>query len=119
MVLDTRTPEEFAVSHLPGARFVKFGITEALFGPRLPINLPTDRPIVVYCTIGWRSGKVTQALEARGVKRVFNLVGGIIAWQRAGFALVDPAGNPTKLIHPYDRNWARFVPPEAQAGLKK
>ncbi len=116
-VLDTRTDAEFAVSRIAGARHVRFGAWQAVFGPRLPPDLPRDRPIVVYCAVGWRSGKVAAMLAATGHKRIFNLVGGIIAWQRAGLPLVDSAGAPTTHVHPYDAYWARFVRREDVRGV--
>lgn len=109
IVLDTRTEEEFRVSHLAGARFVPFGWWQALAGPRLPKDLPRDRPVLVVCTVGWRSGKVAQALVSAGQPRVFNLIGGVLAWQRAGLPLVDAAGRPTRAVHPYNAEWGRYV----------
>ena len=53
-----------------GARHVRFGAWEAVFGPRLPPDLPRDRPIVIYCAVGWRSGKVAARLAAAGHQRV-------------------------------------------------
>lgn len=112
IVLDTRTEEEFRVSHLAGARFLPFGWWQALTGPRLPKDLPRDRPVLVICTVGWRSGKVTQALQAAGYPRVFNVVGGVLAWRRANLPLVDAQDRPTRAVHPYNAEWGRFVPKE-------
>lgn len=112
IVLDTRTEEEFAVSHVAGARFLPFGWWQALAGPRLPKDLPRDKPVVVFCTVGWRSGKVTASLLAAGQRRVFNVEGGILAWRRAGLPLVDASNAPTKAVHPYNSSWARYLPKE-------
>ncbi|UOQ70557.1 rhodanese-like domain-containing protein [Hymenobacter cellulosilyticus] len=54
LVLDTRTPAEYQVSHLQGARFVDFDTYEkATFA-----DLPRDRKVVVYCSVGYRSERV-------------------------------------------------------------
>lgn len=109
-VLDTRTEEEFKVSHVAGARFVPFGAWQALFGANLPRHLPPGKPVVIFCTVGWRSGKVAAALTQRGQPRVFNVEGGVLAWRRAGLPLVDAAGAPTRAVHPYNKDWAPYVP---------
>lgn len=109
VVLDTRTKEEFSVSHLPGAQLVVFGPWQAIVGPTLPKDLPRDTPIIVYCTIGWRSGKTVEALRALGYSRAVNLSGGIIQWHNDGGALVDASGQPTKRVHPYADKWARYL----------
>ena len=109
IVLDTRTKEEFSVSHLPGARRVQFGAWQLIAGPTLPRDLPRDRPIVVYCTIGWRSGKTVEALRALGFTQAVNLYGGIIQWHNEGGALVDADGRVTKRVHPYAPRYARFI----------
>lgn len=109
IVLDTRTKAEFEVSHLPGARLVTFGAWQLIAGPTVPRDLPRDRPIVVYCTIGWRSGKTVEALRARGYAGAVNLYGGIIQWHNEGGALVDADGRVTKRVHPYAPRYARFI----------
>ena len=95
--------------HLPGARLVPFGIWQYLFGPTLPAGLPRDKPIVVYCTIGWRSGKTAEALRAKGYDRVVNLEGGIIQWHNEGGAVVDASNQATRQVHPYAERYARFI----------
>ena len=109
VILDTRTPEEFAVSHLPGARLVPFGVWQAIAGPALPADLARDKPIIVYCTIGWRSGKTTEALRARGYVQAVNLFGGIIQWHNEGAPLVDASGQATTRVHPYSSRWGEFI----------
>lgn len=90
VLVDVRTPEEQAVSMIEGAVTVEaFEADRAAYA---------DRPVVVYCTIGGRSGKYAQRLHAEGVN-VTNMAGAILAWTHAGGALVDPDGNPTKRVH--------------------
>ena len=73
VVLDVRTPEEYAGGHLPGAVNVPVQELER----RLPdvealVGGDKARPIVVYCGSGNRDGKAKRALEAAGHSRVVN-----------------------------------------------
>jgi adenylyltransferase/sulfurtransferase len=79
VLLDVREAWEVAQAHIEGMRWIPMGEVEARYQ-----EIPKDRTVVVYCASGQRSGKVTQWLRERGYDRVFNLVGGIIAWQNAG-----------------------------------
>ncbi len=60
-------------------------------------------PIVLYCTIGYRSGKLARSLQKQGVD-VYNLQGGILAWVHAGgFVVRDD--EPTHQVHVYGNKW--------------
>ena len=64
------------------------------------------RPVVVYCTIGVRSARVTRELREEGVE-AFNLAGGILAWAHSGGEVIDPVhGAPTRRVHVYGRRWS-------------
>ncbi len=93
VLVDVREAWEVAQAHIEGARWIPMGEVEARHH-----EIPRDRTVVVYCASGQRSGKVTQWLRERGHDRVFNLVGGILAWQNAGkpvrTGLPDRAGEP-------------------------
>ncbi len=84
VVLDVRTPEEFAAGHLNNARNVDF------FGPRFEQDLlPMDRkkPYLVYCRTGIRSEKAAEMMESMGFADVRHVEGGINALQSAGAAV--------------------------------
>ena len=55
--------------------------------------LPSDKPIIFICRSGSRSGQVANAVTGH-FENVFNLVGGMKAWNEAGFAMVSANGNP-------------------------
>ena len=81
LILDVRTPDEWNQGHIAGAQLMDFndpGFDEALK------TLPTDRPVLIYCASGGRSGKTLQRLQAQGGREVYNLVGGMGAWRSAG-----------------------------------
>jgi|CXWL01.1.fsa_nt_gi rhodanese-related sulfurtransferase len=101
LLLDARERAEFEVSHLPGARWIGPAVTD-LEGPGA---LPTDRPVVLYCSVGWRSALAVERLQARGAGRVENLRGSIFRWAKEGRPLVDGAGRPTRTVHPFSPVW--------------
>lgn len=81
LVVDVRSPEEFAAGHVPGA-----------------INLPVDRlsgdepqlrdwkqkPVVLYCRSGRRSAMAATALEKAGFTRLEHLSGDMQGWEGSG-----------------------------------
>ena len=102
--LDAREPEEFAVSHLAGA--IPVGYDHFTLAT-LP-DLPKDAPLVVYCSVGYRSEKVTEQLRAAGYTHVSNLYGGIFEWVNQNHPVVDAAG-PTERVHAYSRTWGVWL----------
>lgn len=104
--LDARSEEEYVVSHIPHARYVGFSSPD--FTAIDDVEL--DTPLVVYCTIGYRSERVAKELRRRGFTQVHNLYGSLYAWKLAGYILVDAQGRPTDQLHTYNRKWGRYAP---------
>lgn len=77
-LIDVREVDEFAAGRVPGA----INIPMSTIGGRLD-ELP-DGAFDVICAIGGRSGRVVEALEARGYD-VTNVDGGTNEWIAAGF----------------------------------
>lgn len=100
LLVDVRSPEEIAVSMIPGA------VTRREYERHADDY--SDYRIVPYCTVGARSAKYTRQLRERGVSAV-NFRDSIIGWVEAGQALVTPDGEPTKRVHTYSD---RFDVPE-------
>lgn len=96
VIVDVREPKERQVSVIPGA------ITKDEF--KDGTALKGDSAIVVYCTIGYRSGVYVKKLEKKGV-RAYNLKGGILSWVHAGQGVVDEQGAVTKRVHVYGEEW--------------
>jgi len=78
LLLDVRTPEEFASGHISGA----VNISVESLASRLS-EVPQDQPVVVYCRSGNRSATASQILADAGYTGIYDL-GGINAWQSAG-----------------------------------
>lgn len=77
-LLDVRTPSEFAGGQIAGADNISVTDLEARVS-----ELPTDKPIVVYCRSGNRSAQAANILKQAGFTGVYDL-GGISSWQSAG-----------------------------------
>ncbi len=69
-VIDVRTPEEFADGAYPGA----VNIPVSSLGARLG-EVPRDRPVVLYCASGARSGAAARFLKSAGYVDVVNAGG--------------------------------------------
>jgi rhodanese-related sulfurtransferase len=55
--------------------------------------LPTDLPVIFICRSGSRSGQVANEVAGQ-LENVFNMTGGMKAWNAAGLAMVSAKGNP-------------------------
>lgn len=110
LLLDARSSEEYAVSHLPGARRVD---PEADAFPQLD-TLSRDRPIIVYCAVGYRSARVASKLQKQGFTNVANLKGSIFRWANEGRPVLRH-GRPVGAVHPYDATWGRLLNDELHA----
>jgi len=85
VVLDVRTPAEFAAGHLEGA--VNADVQSADFAQALAA-LDPDRNYAVYCRSGSRSKAAMAVMQQSGFSNLFDLAGGIGAWQSAGGQVV-------------------------------
>jgi rhodanese-related sulfurtransferase len=103
--LDTREQEEFNISSIPGA--IYFGYDDPKWSVLAAID--KDTPIIVYCSVGYRSEKIGEQLKKKGFKQVFNLYGSIFEWINQGHPVVDSKGIEVNKIHTYNRTWSRWV----------
>lgn len=78
VLVDVREPMEFAEAHVPGAALIPMG----QLGARID-ELDRSGPVYLVCRSGHRSAVVGQMLEAHGFDTI-NVVGGTLAWVRAG-----------------------------------
>ncbi len=77
-VLDVREPDEYAEGHIPGAVNIPMGqLTRRLS------EIDRDRPVLLVCASGNRSGVMTEVLRAAGFE-ASNVAGGTSAWSRSG-----------------------------------
>jgi rhodanese-related sulfurtransferase len=81
LVLDVRNAEEFQKGHILNARNIPLAQLDARLAD---IARHKDKPVIVACESGSRSGGAAAALRKQGFAQVYNLSGGIAAWQQAG-----------------------------------
>lgn len=82
IILDVRTPKEYRYDgHIPKSNLLPIQIFEYIY-----LGGFKDKPVFVYCRSGRRSAKASEILEKNmGIKKVYNLKGGIIDWKKAGY----------------------------------
>lgn len=76
MVIDIREAWEVEQGCIAGSRHIPMASI-----PTVLSSLPSAAPIVVYCQHGVRSMRVASFLASQGCAEVYNLTGGIVAWQ--------------------------------------
>jgi rhodanese-related sulfurtransferase len=88
LILDVRSPEEYADGHIPGAINVPYDQIEARLGS---LEEHRETEVVVYCRTGRRAGVAESALSEAGFKRIRDLEGHMVGWREAELPLVVPA----------------------------
>jgi rhodanese-related sulfurtransferase len=78
ILLDVRTPGEFDSGHLPGA--LNIDIRGYDFNEQVE-NLDPQKAYFIYCHAGGRSVTACRYMESKGFEEVYNLQGGILAWE--------------------------------------
>jgi glyoxylase-like metal-dependent hydrolase (beta-lactamase superfamily II)/rhodanese-related sulfurtransferase len=80
-LLDVRSAAEFdgELGHLEGAQLIPLDELRARVG-----EVTNDKPIVVVCQTGKRSGMGTVMLAKAGLTRIANLAGGMVRWRELG-----------------------------------
>jgi rhodanese-related sulfurtransferase len=82
LLVDVRNADEVARGMIPGAIHIQLSM--------LPLQyekLMQASTVVFYCHSGIRSAHAADFAVSKGVKNVYNLVGGVVAWGKAGYAL--------------------------------
>ena len=79
LIVDVRSPAEYAAGHLPNAKNIPLSDID-----KRASELPGGKPVIICCASGMRSARAAAALRKAGRTDVFNLDGGVQAWQQAG-----------------------------------
>ena len=97
VVIDVRTPQEYAFEHIEGALLAPM----ATFKPR---NLPSQegKPLVFHCGSGVRSRRVSEACLEAGFTKIAHLGGGFAAWKEAKlpYVAINPATGAPRVVDP-------------------
>ncbi|WP_378186415.1 rhodanese-like domain-containing protein [Aquimarina sp. W85] len=106
IILDTRSKDEFDVSHIAQSVFV--GYTDFDMNA-FKVTYPNQNiSIIVYCSIGVRSHFIGKKLILAGYKNVKNLYGGIFEWKNKGFPIVNIRNAKTDTLHAYSKEWSIY-----------
>ena len=94
VVIDVRTPAEYAAGHVAGAINIPFDEIAERIG-----EVDAPHGVALYCMVGPRARKGESALLASGYTSVFHIEGGLAAWQEAdlpveGTTADGPSDNP-------------------------
>lgn len=84
VVIDVRTPQEFAGGHLSGARMID--IQSPTFDTEIR-QLDPDTAYVIYCRTANRSAGARRLMTELGFRDVVDIDGGVVAWEAAGLPL--------------------------------
>jgi phage shock protein E len=85
VVLDVRTPAEFNDGHIEGA--VNIDVNGPTFADEIALLDPSGT-YAVYCRSGNRSAVAVQHMATQGFTSLYDLAGGAVSWQAAGYDLV-------------------------------
>lgn len=105
VLLDAREMNEYAVSHIENAYYVGYDA----FSLDAVKDISKDKTVVVYCSVGYRSGLVAKQLLDAGYTDVYNLYGGIFDWTNYGLPVVNSENKEVEQVHPYNTMWGFWV----------
>lgn len=80
-IVDVRTPDEFAQGYIKNAKLIDFNTPE--FENQIS-ELDKNKAVAVYCHSGARSNQAFEIMKTMGFREVYELKGGIVAWQQSG-----------------------------------
>lgn len=86
VLVDVRTPDEHEAGHLSGSLLVPLDTID-----RNAENVLTDKDkkLFVYCRTGRRSAEAVGKLRSMGYTNVYDVSGGITAWQASGYPIIS------------------------------
>jgi len=107
VLIDRRERAEYDVSHLQGA-FHANDMEEAL---KIIEKAGKDRPIVIYCSVGYRSSVLARQLGKEGYTNIYNLEGSIFKWANEGRPVYqgDRQVHEVHVVHPFNSKWRIFL----------
>ena len=104
ILLDARSQDEYALSHLRNAHLATdYQAAVRDLGKAMP-----STPIVVYCSVGYRSSRLAKELTSGGFSNISNLEGSIFEWANEERPLYR-GFERVYTVHPYDGTWGRLL----------
>lgn len=80
-LVDVRTPREYANGHIPGS--INLDIRAEDFEERIRAKVGIDRPVLLYCQMGIRSGRAANLMRDMGYSELYDLEGGFAIWKKS------------------------------------
>lgn len=84
-LIDVRTPQEFTDGHIENA--INVDINNSSQFDTYLTSLDVNKPYLIYCRSGNRSGQALERMKQKGFTNVTDLSGGILSWQKEGFTV--------------------------------
>ncbi len=103
--LDARELNEYEISKIKNAQWVGFND----FDLTRVEGLGKNQQIIVYCSVGYRSEKITEKLKADGFSNVTNMVGGLFGWVNYKKPILNNSNKKTRKVHAYDKEWGKWL----------
>ncbi|WP_420644306.1 rhodanese-like domain-containing protein [Candidatus Leptofilum sp.] len=94
-VLDVRDSEEWDEGHIEKAHFLPYTrLVPQLTSPAQLDTLPLtkEQAVAITCATGKRSSTAISIMKREGFKHLYNVTGGMEAWEHAGFPMLDAEG---------------------------
>ncbi len=85
LLIDVRTPGEYASGHLENSVNIDY---KADNFKELIAALDTNQDVYVYCKVGGRSNNSAKMMEKMGFKKIYDLEGGILQWEKEDFKII-------------------------------
>jgi rhodanese-related sulfurtransferase len=105
---DARSPEEYAVSHLPNAGLAPLTLAEVKSKDTAQLEQLGSTPIVVYCSVGYRSARLIHRIQKLKQVQMYNLEGSLFEWVNRGYPVYQGM-EQTHSVHPYNSRWGRLL----------
>jgi len=116
--LDAREKREYEVSHIQDAIWIGY---DDFKGERIA-DIPKDSKVIVYCSVGYRSERISEKLLEMGFSDVSNLYGGLFEWMNEEKEVVTGEGTeqtPTNQVHAYNRIWGVWLDVDGERKVYK
>lgn len=104
IVLDAREIEEFNVSHIKNSLMVGYDDFDLSSVEKV---VGRDQRVVVYCSVGYRSGDIAERLRKAGYD-AYNLYGGLFGWVNSNEIIYNKY-QETKNIHGFNKKWGKWL----------
>ncbi len=103
--LDAREFNEYNISKIKNAQWVGYND----FNMSRVENLNKNQVIIVYCSVGHRSEKITEKLHSNGFTNVSNMIGGLFEWVNYEKPILDSTNVKTNKVHAFNKEWGKWL----------